>query len=114
MPRCFAGLLAKPLVAKSNLAVEEIGFGRAKELSDVLISPGLGSISGKRKLNQVFKILLDRADAPAVRGIDIQRDDLTSEKSIYWQNQFVCDTYFFAGTQCTCRDTIFGPHLHSH
>ena len=45
MPRCFAGLLAKPFVAKSSLAVEEMGFGRAKELSDVLISPGLVSMS---------------------------------------------------------------------
>ena len=102
MPRCFAGLLAKPLVAKSNLAVEEIGFGRAKELSDVLISPGLVSISGNRKLDQAFKILFDRADAPAVRGIDFQRDDLTSEKSINWQNRSigsVCLRHlFFAGT----------------
>lgn len=57
MPRCFAGLLAKPFVAKSNLAVEEIGFGRAKELSDVLISPGLGSISRRRKLNCIQNLV---------------------------------------------------------
>jgi hypothetical protein len=39
------------------LAVEEIGFGRAKELSDVLISPGLGSISRRRKLNCIQNLV---------------------------------------------------------
>ena len=50
MPRCFSGLV-RPLVAKSSLAVEVIGFGKAKELSDILISPGLTSASANIQIS---------------------------------------------------------------